>query len=171
MTRDSFVEWQKRQRAVHTDFEDLAWHQSVEIAELRSTVDRLRAEVERLTERLNEYDPEDFPHHLSLKGAWAAMRQDREDLANAKSEIERLTAERDKAMTQRDALFHECEAMRQKTPPCIDCDRLKAERDRTEAALREFCEWNDGSQPNDYKLRELGLWRDEPKEDQTDGEA
>lgn len=50
MSRDSFVEWQKRQHAAQTDFEDLAWHQSVEMAELRSTVDRLRAEVERLLE-------------------------------------------------------------------------------------------------------------------------
>lgn len=89
------------------------------------------------------------------------------ELRDLRAEVERLTAERDKAMTQRDALFHECEAMRQKTPPCIDCDRLKAERDRTEAALRELSAWT-RFRPTHDKLRTLGLWRDEPKEDKTD---
>lgn len=74
--------------------------------------------------------------------------------------IERLTAERDKAMTQRDALFHECEAMRQKTPPCIDCDRLKAEvgayrrRDRVRVAgLRGFLRWLDSKKVGSFEIR------------------
>lgn len=95
---------------------------------------------------------------------------------NLRAEVERLTAERDKAMTQRDALFHECEAMRQKTPPCIDCDTLRAERDRTEAALRDLSSHlrivAGGMMEMSTTvrlMRDRGLWRDETKEDKTNG--
>jgi len=77
--------------------------------------------------------------------------------AEAEEERDALRAKLDKAETQRDALFHECEALRKQTPPCIDCDRLRAKLDAIHRWVSDRADTVDRPDCGGYPNAELQL--------------
>ena len=101
---------------------------AVGICTVRSVqLDAARADVERLKAQLADCEPEDMPHPVSLRGAWNAMRQDREELKRLRGLVREFAEAKDEYVRFSNVGF-----------PNVGSDRLVASGDALYAAGKEI---------------------------------
>jgi hypothetical protein len=84
-------------------------------------------DVERLKAQLADCDPEDMPHPVSLRGAWNAMRQDREELKRLRGLVREFAEAKDEYVRFSNVGFSN-----------VGSDRLVASGDALYAAGKEI---------------------------------